>query len=153
MATVRDYYQILGIPRNASKDDIKKAYRNLAQKFHPDKSGGNEEKFKEINEAYHVLIDDTKRAEYDRYGKVFSGAPGGNGGAGFDFSGFAENMGGFQDFDLGDIFGDIFGFSSGRRARTKRGRDISIDLELSFEDAAFGTERKVVLTKIGSCEK
>jgi molecular chaperone DnaJ len=69
----KDYYQILGVARNASKEDIKKAYRHLAHKFHPDKSGGSEDKFKEINEAYHVLADETKRAEYDRYGRVFSG--------------------------------------------------------------------------------
>ncbi len=160
MATARDYYQILGIPRNSSKEDIKKAYRRLAIKYHPDKSGGNEEKFKEINEAYHILIDDTKRAEYDRYGRVFSGVPGGAGGGegGFDFSGFGDftegGFSGFQDLNLGDIFGDIFGFSQrGGRGRVKRGRDISIDLEINFEEAAFGVERKVVLTKLGVCEK
>lgn len=155
----KDYYQILGVARNATKDDIKKAYRSLAHKYHPDKSGGNEEKFKEINEAYHVLVDDAKRAEYDRYGRVFSGAPGGPAG-GFDFSGFdfrdfgdfsAEGARGFG-WDLGDIFGDIFGFEGGR-ARVKRGRDISIDLEINFDEAAFGVERKVVLTKMGVCEK
>ncbi len=154
--TTKDYYQILGIPRNASKEDIKKAYRKLALKYHPDKSGGNEEKFKEINEAYHILIDDIKRAEYDRYGRVFSGGGGGEGG--FDFGGFGDFTEGgfssFQDLNLGDIFGDIFGFSSrGGRTRIKRGRDISIDLEINFEEAAFGAERKVVLTKLGACEK
>lgn len=152
---VKDYYQILGVAKNASKEDIKKAYRHLAHKYHPDKSGGNEEKFKEVNEAYHVLIDDGKRAEYDRYGRVFSGA--GFGPTGFDFSDFAERMADFGDFsagwDLGDIFGDIFGFSARGRTRTKRGRDISIDLEISFEEAVFGAERKVVLTKMGLCEK
>ncbi len=150
MAT-KDYYQILGVSRNASKEDIKKAYRHLAHKFHPDKSGGNEEKFKEINEAYHVLADETKRAEYDRYGRVFSGN-GGQGGfdfSGFDFGDFNERM---TDFDLGDIFGDIFGFGTrGRQAR--RGRDISIDLEINFEEGAFGIERRVILTKLGVCEK
>ena len=153
MATAKDYYQILGIPKNASKDDIKKAYRHLAHKFHPDKTGGNEEKFKEINEAYHILIDDNKRAEYDHYGRVFSGA---GGQPGFDFgnfSDFSERMGDFADFDLGEIFGDILGFSNGRRTRVKRGRDISIDLEISFEEAVFGTERRIVLTKMGVCEK
>jgi molecular chaperone DnaJ len=144
----KDYYQILGIPRNASKEDVKKAFRHLAHKYHPDKSGGNEEKFKEINEAYHILVDEKKRAEYDRYGRVFEGGEG----AGFDFSRFAEEMGDFSDFDLGDVFGDIFGFPKERRY-VKRGRDISIDLELSFEDAVFGTERKVVLTKLSFCEK
>ncbi|PJC69929.1 MAG: molecular chaperone DnaJ, partial [Candidatus Tagabacteria bacterium CG_4_8_14_3_um_filter_41_8] len=155
--TTRDYYQILGISRNASKEDIKKAYRKLALKYHPDKSGGSEEKFKEINEAYHILIDDVKRAEYDRYGRVFSGASGGPA-SGWDFGGFGDfsegEFSGFQDLNLGDIFGDIFGFSSrGGRTRVKRGRDISIDLEISFEEAAFGVERKVVLTKLGFCER
>lgn len=87
----RDYYQILGIPKDASKEDIKKAYRNLAHKYHPDKAGGNEEKFKEINEAYHILVDDSKRAEYDRYGRVFSGA--GAGTEGFGFGGFSAGGG------------------------------------------------------------
>jgi len=152
MAATKDYYQTLGVSRNASKEDIKKSYRRLALKYHPDKSGGNEEKFKEINEAYHVLIDDNKRAEYDRYGRVFSGN-GGQGGfdfSGFDFGDFNDRM---ADFDLGDIFGDIFGFGARGRARTKRGRDISIDLEISFEEAVFGAERKVVLTKLSVCEK
>lgn len=162
----KDYYQALGVPRNASKDDIKKAYRNLAHKYHPDKSGGNEDKFKEINEAYHILIDDNKRAEYDRYGRVFSGAgpAGGESGFngfdfnGFDFSNFSAEGGNNQDFgwDLGDIFGNIFGFSGregGRRTRIKRGRDISIDLEISFEEAIFGTERKVIFTKMATCGK
>jgi molecular chaperone DnaJ len=157
----KDYYQILDIPRNATKEDIKKAYRRLAHKFHPDKAGGNEEKFKEINEAYHVLIDDAKRAEYDRYGRVFSGTAGTSGSGGFDFGGF--DFGDFGDFsaeggrtfdwDLGDIFGNVFGFETRRRARVKRGRDISIDLEISFEESVFGAERKIVLTKPGICEK
>ena len=161
----KDYYQILGVPRNATKDDIKKSYRNLAHKCHPDKSGGNEEKFKEINEAYHVLIDEKKRAEYDRYGRVFSGPSGGGGGfEGFDFG----DLGGFGDFDfrdfsarggpasgwdIGDIFGDIFGFSPEGRRRQRRGRDISIDLEISFEEAVLGTERKVILAKMAVCGK
>lgn len=149
----KDYYQILSIPRNASKEEVKKAYRRLALKCHPDKAGGNEEKFKEINEAYHVLADDARRAEYDRYGRVFSGAGGGQAGfdfGGFDFGDFSERM---ADFDLGDVFGNIFGFGTKGRTRVKRGRDISIDLEISFEEAAFGTERRIVLTKMGVCEK
>jgi molecular chaperone DnaJ len=147
----KDYYQILGVARNASKEDIKKAYRHLAHKFHPDKSGGSEDKFKEINEAYHVLADETKRAEYDRYGRVFSGNAGQGGFdfSGFDFGDFNERM---ADFDLGDIFGDIFGFGT-RGRQAKRGRDISLDLEISFEEGAFGAERKVILTKFGVCER
>ncbi len=167
MAKTKDYYQILGVARSASKEDIKKAYRNLAHKYHPDKAGGNEEKFKEINEAYHILIDDSKRAEYDRYGRVFNGNGGfsaqGGPASGWDFSGFDFGDIDFRDFsaqggpasgwDLGDIFGDILGFGARGRTRVKRGRDISIDLEISFEEAVFGVERKVVLTKLSVCEK
>ncbi len=140
----KDYYKVLGIEKGASKDDIKKAYRKLAHKYHPDK-GGDEAKFKEISEAYAVLSDDKKRAEYDAYGRTFGG--GANGFGDFDFSSFA---GGFQDFDLGDIFGDIFG--GGGRGR-KRGRDISIDIELSFKESVTGTERKVLITKQNVCDK
>ncbi|HET8574711.1 MAG TPA: molecular chaperone DnaJ [Candidatus Paceibacterota bacterium] len=146
----KDYYNILGVDKNASKEEIKKAFRKLAHKYHPDKSGGDEAKFKEASEAYHVLSDDQKRAEYDAYGSTFSGAGGAyqGGFGGFDPSNFAGgfNMG---DFDLGDIFGDIFG---GRSRGVKRGRDISIDVEIPFEEAVFGTERKILLTKTSTCE-
>jgi len=123
----KDYYNILGIERGASKEEIKKAFRRLAHKYHPDKAGGNEQKFKEINEAYYVLSDEKRRSEYDRYGRVFNGA-GNRGSAGFenfDFSNFAS------DFpDLSEIFGDFFGFgSSAKGPFKKRGRDISIDLK------------------------
>jgi molecular chaperone DnaJ len=151
-----DYYSILGVDKRASKEDIKKAFRKKAHQYHPDKKGGDEAKFKEIGEAYAVLSDDKKRAEYDTYGRVFSG-PGGGGqgfdpsqfqGQGFDFSQFAQ--GGNVDFDLGDIFGDIFGAG---RPREKRGRDISIDLELDFADSVFGIERKVLITKTSLCSE
>lgn len=145
-----DYYQILGIDKKATKDDIKKAFRKLAHKYHPDKQGGDEAKFKEVNEAYTVLSDEKKRAEYDSYGRVFSGAGGsgqGNPFEGFDFSGFAN--GANVEFDVGDIFGDIFG---GGRARTKRGRDISIDIQIPFKESVFGSERKVLLTKTAICD-
>ncbi len=159
---MKNYYEILGIPKSASKDEIKKAFRKLAHKYHPDKKDGNEEKFKEVNEAYGVLSDDKKRAEFDTYGRVFSEG-GGNGASGFnaqDFGGFdfsnfnggnAQGFEGFQDFDLGDIFGEFFG-GGGRREQTPRGRDISIDLELSFEESVFGVERKVLLTKTSICD-
>ncbi|GMU74193.1 MAG: chaperone protein DnaJ [Candidatus Campbellbacteria bacterium] len=144
----KNYYDILGISRDASKDDIKKAFRTLAHKYHPDKKGGDEAKFKEINEAYTVLSDDSKRAEYDTYGRTFDGGQGGfSGFEGFDFSQFT-NAGGFQ-FDLGDIFGDFFG--GGGRGKVRRGRDISIDVELSFKESIFGTERKVLITKNSVC--
>jgi len=141
----KDYYAILGVEKKASKDDIKKAYRKLAHKHHPDKSGGSDDKFKEVSEAYAVLSNEKKRAEYDSYGRTFGGGSAGFGD--FDFSGFAQNA---QDFDLGDIFGDVFG---GGRARQQRGRDISIDIELSFEDSIFGVERKVLITKQNVCDR
>lgn len=147
----KNYYEVLGINKSASKDDIKKAFRKLAHQYHPDKKSGNADKFKEVNEAYTVLSDDKKRAEYDSYGRVFSdgGAGGGQGPfGGFDFSGFA-NSADFEGFDLGDIFGDIFG---GGRSQARRGRDISIDIELPFSESVFGAERKILLGKTSRCE-
>src|SRR3989344_5384527 len=135
----RDYYEVLGIERGASRDDVKKAFRKLAHKYHPDK-GGDEAKFKELNEAYQVLSDDKKRTEYDRYGRVFCDfSARGSSAYGGDFSDFAN----FSDLDLGSIFEDFFGFQEKGR-RVKRGRDISIDAELSFEEAVFGTLRRGV---------
>ncbi len=150
----KNYYEILGIEKAASKDEIKKAFRALAHKYHPDKGGGNDAKFKEVSEAYSVLSDDGKRQQYDTFGSAGAGAGGGGFNAqdfgGFDFSGFQS---GFQNgeggFDFGDIFGDIFG---GRRAQQKRGRDISIDIELDFKDAVFGTTRKVLVSKTSVCD-
>ena len=131
----KDYYKILELEKGASKEDIKKSFRRLAHKYHPDK-GGDEAKFKELSEAYSILSDDKKRAEYDTYGQTFGGgAPGGFGQGGF---GFGDGEGGIE-FDLGDIFGEFFG---GRRGRTKRGSDISVDIEVNFYDSIFGTERK-----------
>jgi molecular chaperone DnaJ len=158
MATTKDYYGVLGVDKKATQDDIKKAFRKLAHKFHPDKGGTDESKFKEITEAYSVLSDDKKRREYDTYGQAFAGGAGpshgGQGGnpfGGFDFSQFQQGFGnGGVEFDFGDIFGDIF--SGGRQqARTPRGRDISIDLEISFKDAAFGTSRNVLIAKVSTC--
>lgn len=144
----KDYYEILGVDQKASKDEIKKAFRKLAHQYHPDKKGGDEQRFKEVSEAYSVLSDDKKRAEYDSYGRVFSGG-GGEAGAGFgdfDFSSFSQGFDGVE-FDLGDIFSEFFG---GGRAR--RGRDISIDVSISFEESVFGGERKVLLTKTSTCD-
>jgi len=158
----KDYYEILGVNKSASKDEIKKAFRNLAHKYHPDKKGGDEKKFKEANEAYSILSDDKKRSEYDSYGRVFSGG-GGNGSAsgfggfeGFDFSNFSAQGGpaggwDFGDVNLGEIFGDFFGGRSAG-ARRQRGHDISIDLEIAFEESIFGVERKIFITKAGLCE-
>ena len=111
MADKRDYYEVLGINKNASADEIKRAYRKMAKKYHPDvnKSADAEEKFKEVNEAYEVLSDPDKKAAYDRYGHAaFEQGAGGAGG----FGGF--NAGGFEDFDFGDIFGSFFGGGGGR---------------------------------------
>lgn len=147
----KDYYQVLGIDKKASKDDIKKAFRKLAQKHHPDK-GGDEATFKEITEAYSVLSDEKRRREYDAYGQAF---PGGGEGfpGGFDFSRF--DQGGMGGFDFGDIFegfGDIFGARAGGRARARRGRDISIDIEITFKESVLGTTRSVLLAKVSTCD-
>jgi molecular chaperone DnaJ len=150
---MKDYYEILGIPKNASKDDVKKAFRKLASKYHPDKKTGDEAKFKEISEAYSVLGDDKKRTEYDTYGRSYAG--GGNpfqGGA--QWGGFQGGMGGQGfEFDLNDIFenfGDIFGGARQGR-RSMRGSDISVDIELSFKESAFGTHRTLKLMKHNTC--
>lgn len=151
---MKNYYEILGIEKSASKEDVKKAFRKLATKYHPDKKTGDEAKFKEISEAYAVLSDEKKRAEYDTYGRSFSGQSGGAGFGGFDFSGAHHSSGGQNfEFDLNDIFegfGDIFG--GGRGRSQNRGRDISIDIELPFTEAIFGTVRKVLLTKNTLCD-
>ncbi len=153
----KDYYNLLGVDKKASKDEIKKAFRTLAHKYHPDKKTGDDAKFKEINEAYSVLSDDNKRAQYDQFGSAgpnMGGGYGGFGGAGFDgfdFSQFTQGANGQSfEFDFGDIFGDIFG--GGGRRQTKRGRDISIDVELSFEDSIFGVERTILLNKTSRCD-
>ena len=151
----KDYYKILGIDKNASQDEVKKAFRKLAHEHHPDKQGGNDAKFKEANEAYSVLGDEKKRQQYDTFG---SAGPGGGGGGfngdfgGFDFSGFSQ--GGFGgsgvEFDLGDMFGDIFG---GGRQRQKRGSDISVDIELPFKESIFGIEKTIVINKTSACSE
>ncbi|MEK7575199.1 MAG: molecular chaperone DnaJ, partial [Patescibacteria group bacterium] len=133
-----------------------KAFRKMAHQYHPDKTKGDAasaQKFKDASEAYSVLSDDKKRAEYDTYGQTFAGGAGPSAGAGqgfggFDFSGFG-NQEGFE-FDLGDIFGDFFGGGGGQQ-RPKRGRDISIDVELPFAESIFGTERKILLNKTAVC--
>lgn len=150
----KDYYNILNVDKKASKEEIKKAFRTLAHKHHPDKKGGNEAKFKEINEAYTVLSDDKKRAEYDAYGRVFPGGQGPRGSqsggfGGFDFSQFTQEDGSYGEMNFGDIFSDFFG---GRSGRTKRGRDISIDVELSFDEAVFGVSRNILLNKTSTCK-
>lgn len=143
----KDYYSILGLEKGASKEEVKKAFRKMAAKYHPDKKTGDEEKYKEVTEAYAVLGDDKKKAEYDTYGQAFAGGGGGNPfGGGFDFSGFQH---GGVEFDINDIFSQ-FGFGGG--SRTKRGRDVSIDINLKFDEAVFGVTRKVLLTKNNICK-
>lgn len=159
----KDYYETLGVGKNASKDEIKKAFYKLAHKYHPDKKEGNEAKFKEVNQAYQVLSDDAKRAKYDQFGGAFEnmGQAGGYAGQagfeGFDFSNFAGSAGGFgnggQEFDFGnlnDIFSDFFG--GGGRRETRRGRDISTEIQISFSDSIFGTNRKILITKTSNCQ-
>ncbi len=150
----KDYYQTLGIDKKASKEDIKKAFRSLAHKYHPDKKTGDAEKFKEINEAYSILSDDQKRAQYDQFGSAGPNMGGFGGGAGgfdgFDFSQFTQGANGGFEFDFGDIFGDVFG--GGGRRQPKRGRDISVDIEISFEESVFGVERTILLNKVSKCD-
>ena len=150
----RDYYAVLGVEKNASADEIKKAYRKSAMKYHPDRNPGNkeaEEKFKELGEAYEVLSDADKRSRYDQFG--FAGVdPNYGGGAGGYGGGFG---GGFGGFDFGDIFGEFFG--GGTRSRQsaqnapRRGENVGLRLELTFEEAAFGTEKEVSAQRIENC--
>ncbi len=137
---MKDYYQILGVARSASPEEIKKAYRNLAHRYHPDKAGGDEAKFKEVNEAYQVLSDARKRAEYDRFGRTFEGAPFG-GAAGGQNWGWDMNFGDMGNLgDLGDIF-ETFFEGMGMRPRRKtyeRGTDLELGVEVTLEEAKFG---------------
>jgi len=151
----RDYYEVLGITRNASQEEIKKAYRKLARKYHPDVNRDDEkaaEKFKEVNEAYEVLSDPQKREAYDRFGHAAFDPQ--NGGAG-GFGGF----GGFDFEDIGGAFGDIFdmffGTSTGRRARRgpQRGADREMRLDIDFEDAVFGIEKEIEMYRAEKCDR
>ena len=149
----RDYYEVLGVEKGASADQIKKAYRKAAMKYHPDRNPGDkeaEERFKEVNEAHEVLSDEEKRARYDQYG--FAGVdPNFNPNA---YGGFGGGFGGFGDFgDLGDIFGSFFGGGS-RRANPnapRRGENVGVRLDLTFEEAAFGCEKEVNVARIENC--
>jgi molecular chaperone DnaJ len=151
-ASKRDYYEILGVSRGAGEEDLKKAYRRLAIQFHPDRNPGSkeaEERFKELNEAYQVLSDPERRAQYDRFGHAAFGGAGAGGGpfGGFDFSqGFEEVF--------SDIFGDFFGTGRGRaRSRTRRGDDLRYDLEVEFEEAARGTEKVIKFQRLTQCDE
>lgn len=147
----RDYYEVLGLDKGADEAAIKKAYRKLAMKYHPDRNPGDkeaEEKFKEINEAYEVLSDPNKRARYDQFGHA---GVGGNGQGGFEgFSGF----GGFDDIfgDIFDMFGGGFG-SSRRRSGPQKGADLKYEFTISFEEAAFGADKEINITRHENCDK
>ena len=150
----RDYYEVLGVEKGASAEEIKKAYRKSAMKYHPDRNPGDkeaEEKFKELGEAYEVLSDDDKRARYDQFG--FSGVDP-NYGAGAGGGAYGSGFGGFGDFgDLGDIFGSFFGGGTRRENRNapRRGENVGAELELTFEEAAFGCEKNVSVQRIENC--
>lgn len=152
MADKRDYYEVLGIAKGASEDEIKRAYKKMARKYHPDLNPDNkeaEEKFKEVNEAYEILSDPDKKARYDQYGHAGVDPNFGAGGGGFD--------GSFDFGDLGDIFGSFFGggFGGGRRTNPnapQRGESIRQSLAISFEEAAFGCEKEVTVDRMEQCE-
>lgn len=160
MAAGKDYYDILGVKRDASADEIKKAFRRLARKHHPD-TGGSEEKFKELNEAYEVLSDVEKRKQYDQYGQYFGGnVPPGAGGAGWPGAsaggwpgGTTVNVG-----DLGDLFGDIFsgggfgGAGGQRRSSARRGRDLTYEVTIGFDEAQTGLSTKVDVQRAETCQ-
>jgi DnaJ-class molecular chaperone len=140
----KDYYKILGIDKGASKEEIKKAFRKLALEHHPDK-GGDEKKFKEINEAYTILSDDQKRTQYDQFGNAdFAGFGGGQnqGFGGFDFSGFSQGQN--VEFDLGDIFNQFFG---GGYRRARKGSNIQVDIDLEFKESILGVKKKLSFFK------
>ncbi|HTH92972.1 MAG TPA: molecular chaperone DnaJ [Candidatus Paceibacterota bacterium] len=147
----KDYYNILGVDKKASKDEIKKAFHKLAHKYHPDKNNGDDQKFKEVNEAYQILSDDNKRAQYDQFGSAgpnMGGGYGSGGFEGFDFSQFTQGGEGFG-FDMGDIFGDLFG--GGGRRKQRRGDDLQTSISLDFKEAIFGAEKEIRITKPSTC--
>lgn len=155
MAEKRDYYEVLGVGKNASDDEIKKAFRRKAIEHHPDK-GGDEAKFKEINEAYEVLKDDKKRQRYDQFGHAGVGGAAGGGNPFEGFSGFGgqgQNINfDFGDLGLGDIFGSFFGGGQQQNRRAKRGRDVETDVVITFEQAVFGTEVELNMVMEDICE-
>jgi len=159
---MKDYYEILGVNKNTSQNEIKKAFRVLAKKYHPDKKGGDENKFKEINEAYQVLSNKEKKEQYDKYGSAFNGAQGGSGNAyqGFNNAGgsssgfgFGSNYGDINfDFDLDDILGSFFGGGGRAKRSEKKGLDIQVLIDVSLEDAFNGFVKKISFKTLVKCE-
>lgn len=156
----RDYYEVLGVSKTASEDEIKKAFRKAAVKYHPDKEGGDEAKFKEVNEAYEVLKDKQKRQRYDQFGHAGVGGAAGGGFGGNPFEGFGGFGGQNVQFDFGGdggMFGDIFsqffgGSATGSRGGSRRGRDVETNVTLTFEEAVFGAEKNLSITLDAECE-
>ena len=150
-----DYYKILGVSERASQEDIKRAYRKLAHQYHPDKKGGSEQKFKEINEAYQMLGNEEKRKQYDQFGHAFDGASKDSGFGGFSSQGGAP-FGADFGADFGDVFEEFFsgfggmGRTSQRRERS-RGSDIAVAIDVSFAESVFGSKRTLVLEKTARC--
>jgi molecular chaperone DnaJ len=151
---MKDYYQILGVKRDASPEEIKKAYYKLAHKYHPDK-GGDEKKFKEVNEAYQVLSDKEKRSQYDRFGRVFEEGAGAEPGFDFQWSWGRPNMDFEFDFgDLGEMVEEMFGFGGTQRKRDiKRGKDIEVNIEISLEETLKGREKEILIEKYILCSR
>ena len=162
MAQKRDYYEVLGVSKNATDEELKKAFRKLAKQYHPDANPDNKEeaekKFKEVNEAYEVLSDKQKRQMYDQFG--FNGPQGFNGGQGgyYSYGGGFDGFGGFSDFgdfgDLGDIFSSFFGGSSTRSRSSngpRKGADLKMSIDISFEDAYLGVEKEISISRNEKC--
>ena len=158
----KDYYGVLGVSKNATQDEIKKAFRKKAHEYHPDKKTGDETKFKEANEAYQTLSNQSKRKQYDQFGSTFDQAGfGGGQGGGFNWQDFAQQGGGQQQGsyrtnvnfdDLGDIFGDFFGGGRSQRQTTASGVDLEYRMQIDLEESAFGAEKDIKIEKLEKCE-